>query len=390
MFKQTYFRKAVHCCAVFLFPLSSISQGYQGIDVRMYNLDMSVTDSSNVIRVKEDIYFFRTVSTAAIAFDLVGPRVGDGKELMKGMTVSSCKLQGEAVPFIQDQDKVFLKLPETSLTLYNDKMELHLELSFSGIPANGLIIGNNMYTDRTFFADNWPNRAHHWFACNDHVSDKAEFNVTVHAPEKYEVVANGVLVREAIEKGGTKVHQYESNIPLPVKVMVVGIADLVIQNFTEVNGIQVSGAVYPQNQTKALYDLKLSPDILKFYCDLFGKYPFEKMKQVSPVWRNITDMENFRAEDFKEHMTKFILATYPDADPELMLKRIKSGVANQLIKSREESILEMEDSPSISGEDVHKMSVDQFLKFVEDRAKRAAEKMKSKIIKLYSKEGSKR
>jgi hypothetical protein len=120
------------------------------------------------------------------------------------------------------------------------------------------------------------------------------------------------------------------------------------------------------------------------------KYPFEKMKQVSPVWRNITDMENFRAEDFKEHMTKFILATYPDADPELMLKRIKSGVANQLIKSREESILEMEDSPSISGEDVHKMSVDQFLKFVEDRAKRAAEKMKSKIIKLYSKEGAKK
>jgi aminopeptidase N len=157
-----------------------------------------------------------------------------------------------------------------------------------------------MYTDRTFFADNWPNRAHHWFACNDHVSDKAEFNVTVHAPEKYEVVANGVLVREAIEKGGTKVHQYESNIPLPVKVMVVGIADLVIQNFTEVNGIQVSGAVYPQNQTKALYDLKLSPDILKFYCDLFGKYPFEKLMGVQSTTM-FGGMENAGCIFYDEH-----------------------------------------------------------------------------------------
>jgi aminopeptidase N len=280
MINQTYFQKAVRYGAVFFVSFCAISQGYEGIDVREYNLDLSVSDSSNIIRVHEDIYFFRRTSTAAISFDLVGPRVGDGKELVKGMTVHTCKLQGEAVPFIQDQDKIFLKLPQSTSISFNEKQELHLELSFSGIPTNGLIIGNNMFGDRTFFADNWPNRAHNWFACNDHVSDKAEFNVTVHAPEKYEVVANGVLVRQAVEKGGTKVHQFESDIPLPVKVMVVGIADLVIQNFTAVNGIPVSGAVYPQNQTKALYDLKLSPDILKFYIDLFGEYPFEKLMGV--------------------------------------------------------------------------------------------------------------
>jgi aminopeptidase N len=268
---------------LFLFSFASLcalSQGYQGIDVREYTLDLTVNDSSNVIRVKEDIYFFRTDSAAAIAFDLVGPKVSDGKEMMKGMTVSSCKLQGEVVPFIQDQDKIILRLPKSELISKHEKTEFHLELSFSGIPSNGLVIGNNMFGDRTFFADNWPNRAHHWFACNDHLSDKAKFNVAVHAPQNYEVVANGILVREETEHGGTKVHQFQSAIPLPTKVMVVGIADLVIQNFTEVNGIQVSGAVYPQNQTKALYDLKLSPDILKFYCDLFGEYPFEKLMGV--------------------------------------------------------------------------------------------------------------
>ena len=279
MIKLKNLEKTVLCCAVFLFSYQSISQVYNGIDVRSYQLELHVSDSSDVIRVHEDIYFYRKDPKACIAFDLVGQDSNSDREVITGMKVTECKFQGEKVPFIQDQDKLFLKLPESELMAIDDDTELHLELSFQGIPANGLIIGNNMHGDRTFFADNWPNRAHHWFACNDHVSDKAGFNVTVHAPEKYEVVANGVLVKEWMAKG-VKVHQFESGIPLPVKVMVVGIADLVVQTFDTVNGIPVSGAVYPQNQAKALYDLKLSPEIVKFYIDLFGDYPFEKLMGV--------------------------------------------------------------------------------------------------------------
>jgi aminopeptidase N len=229
-----------------------------------------------VIRVHENIYFYREDPKAWIAFDLVGETPNSGQKAITGMKVTECIFQGSAVPFIQDQDKLFLKLPESQLTSIDDATELHLELSYQGIPANGLIIGSNMYGDRTFFADNWPNRAHHWFACNDHVSDKAGFDVTVHAPEKYEVVANGVLMDTRMENG-MKVHRFESGIPIPVKVMVVGIADLVMKTFNQINDVPVSGAVYPQNQTKALYDLELSPDILKFYIDLFGFYPFEKL-----------------------------------------------------------------------------------------------------------------
>ena len=276
MFKEKILEKTVLLSAVFLISFYSISQAYNGIDVRSYQLDLQVSDSSDVIRVREDIYFYHKDPKACIAFDLVGQTKISDREVITGMKVTSCKFQGNNVPFIQDQDKLFLKLSESDVAAIDEETELHLEVSFSGIPANGLIIGSNMYGDRTFFADNWPNRAHHWFACNDHVSDKAGFNVTVHAPEKYEVVANGVLMDTRMENG-MKVHQFESGIPLPVKVMVVGIADMVLKTFETVNEVPISGAVYPQNQTKALYDLELSPDILKFYTDLFGFYPFEKL-----------------------------------------------------------------------------------------------------------------
>jgi len=120
------------------------------------------------------------------------------------------------------------------------------------------------------------------------------------------------------------------------------------------------------------------------------KFKFDDMKKVCPVWRNLTYMENFNANDFKSHMVKVIKDTYPDADPELMLRRIKSSFANQLIESRKESSLEVEDKPSISGEEVHRMSVDKFLSFVQKRANFSAGQMKRKIRALYSLPGSRK
>jgi hypothetical protein len=120
------------------------------------------------------------------------------------------------------------------------------------------------------------------------------------------------------------------------------------------------------------------------------KFKYDDMKKVCPVWRNLDSMEIFNASEFKSHMVKVITDTYPDADPELMLRRIKSSFANQLIESRKASVLEAEDKPSISGEEVHRMSVDKFLSFVQKRVNLAADKMKRKIRSLYSLHGSRK
>ena len=49
---------------------------------------------------------------------------------------------------------------------------------------------------RTFFADNWPNRGHNWLPCVDDPADKASVEFIVTAPEHYQVVSNGILVEE--------------------------------------------------------------------------------------------------------------------------------------------------------------------------------------------------
>ena len=70
------------------------------------------------------------------------------------------------------------------------------DILYEGIPEDGLIISTNKYGDRTFFADNWPNRAHNWIPCKDEPGDKASFEFIVTAPSEYEVISNGELVEE--------------------------------------------------------------------------------------------------------------------------------------------------------------------------------------------------
>ncbi|MDV7390579.1 hypothetical protein RZS08_04460, partial [Arthrospira platensis SPKY1] len=67
-------------------------------------------------------------------------------------------------------------------------------IAYHGVPADGLIISQNQHGQRTFFGDNWPNRAHHWLPCVDHPSDKARVEFIVTAPDHYQIVANGQLV----------------------------------------------------------------------------------------------------------------------------------------------------------------------------------------------------
>ena len=114
------------------------------------------------------------------------------------------------------------------------------------------------------------------------------------------------------------------------------------------------------------------------------RYDIDEVKEKAPSWKFATKMKNFDANDFKQRMTDKILSVYPDVDVDIMLRRIKNGFANQLIKNRENSINNKEDKPTLSGESVKSMSVDKFLNFIQKRINRAGNRIQRNIAKLYS------
>jgi len=246
-------------------------------DVLSYHLAIQLCDSSDEIRVEQQIQAVLKNSANNLSFDL---RTIDQKG--KGMIVQSVQLDGRLVDFKHEKNKLNLSginKQETDTVL--------IRLSFSGIPADGLIIGKNKFGNRTFFGDNWPNRAHHWFACNDHPSDKALISYEVRAPWKYQVIANGTLIEKRRLSSDENVWYYKADYELPTKVMVIGVAEFSEVTFGPLNseGIPISAWVYPQNEKEGFYDMELAVSILKWFENKISAYPFDKLANVQSTTR---------------------------------------------------------------------------------------------------------
>src|ERR1051326_5536922 len=207
------------------------------IDVQHYRFAIQLNDSNNIIKGEATITIKFVNNVNEVTLDLTCKRKD-----VKGMTVTTITRNGERLNFTQD----------SQLLIINDVATKGAEniyiITYEGVPANGLIIGKNMFGRRTFFADNWPNRAHNWLPCNDHVADKASVEFIITAPEHYQVVANGLQIEETNLPNDLKVTHWQEDVALPPKIMAIGVADFAVNYTGNVDCISVYSWVYPENK----------------------------------------------------------------------------------------------------------------------------------------------
>lgn len=250
------------------------------IDVLHYALSIRVNDSTDVIMANANVQLHFLEATDQFTLDLVSQN-----EEGKGMRVDGVRMGNKDLEFSQNDDVLKIR----SRASAGDT--LRYQISYSGIPKDGLVISTNKFGDRTFFGDNWPNRAHNWFPSVDHPSDKAFYTFTIDAPDHYQVVANGILKEEINLSDDYTRYIWETTVPLPSKVAVIGIARFAVQNVTELNGIDISTWVYPQNADAGFYDYQPAASILDFYINYIGPYPYQKLANVQSKTR-FGGMEN--------------------------------------------------------------------------------------------------
>ncbi len=253
----------------------------QVIDVQHYHLEITLNDTTDVIAGKARLFIRFTEKAQPFQLDLT--ELSYDK---KGMTVARVTENGQEVAF-EHQNAVLKIQPKTD----NKDLFRTYEITYSGIPVDGLIIAKNLYGDRTFFGDNWPDRARHWFPCVDHPSDKATFEFVVTAPDHYQVVANGVQIEETNIADGVKLSHWKTNVAIPTKVAVIGVARFAIQYLGEIHDVPVSSWVYPQNREKGFYDYAIAEKVLDYFIEHVGPYPYGKIANVQSKTR-FGGMEN--------------------------------------------------------------------------------------------------
>ena len=242
----------------------------QEIDVLHYNYAINLNDHDDTIKGAALITLIKKSDKQTIALDLGGVNK-DGK----GMTVTVA-IGKETSHYTHNADQLNIDLAK-----HKKGDTLQLAVTYKGVPADGLVISKNKYGDRTFFADNWPNRAHFWIPCKDIPNDKASFEFTVTAPSQYKVISNGKLIEEKELGSGKKLTHWTEDTPLSTKVMVIGVAKFAIKEFADSPpNIPVSAWVYENDSTKGFHDYAPAPEILKFFSSYIAPYPYEKLANV--------------------------------------------------------------------------------------------------------------
>lgn len=241
------------------------------VDVTSYEFHITLSDTSDLIECSAIINLRPLAADGKIYLDLASKKLSG-----KGMTVLSVTDQrtGKPLNFTHADDRVNIRLATAG------EPASIVRINYRGVPADGLIISRNKFKQRTFFSDNWPNRGHNWLVCHDHPNDKAAVDFIVTAPAHYQVVSNGIQVEETNLNAQWKLTHWQETLPLPVKVMGIGVAEFAVGYAGDAGNIPVYSWAYTPDRDRDFVDYGVAPRVLSFFTQTVAPYPFRKLANV--------------------------------------------------------------------------------------------------------------
>ena len=266
-------------------PLPAPGPSRPGIDIEAYRFELTLRDDTDEIAGRTTITLrFTEDGVAEVPLDLIGrgavgraraapPATPLGMEVLAVTTPD-----GDPLDHHHEDDLLTVGLAEPGAA----GALATFTVSYRGVPASGLRIGPNKYGERTFFSDNWPNRARNWLPTVDHIADKATCEFVITAPAHYQVVSNGRLVEETDLDGGMRVTHWRQSVPISPWLYVVGVARFAVQHLGEFKGVPVQTWVYARDRDAGFHDFAVPTlEVLHFYDAYIGPFAYEKLANIT-------------------------------------------------------------------------------------------------------------
>jgi aminopeptidase N len=267
--------------AILIWTLSIPADSYPrqlSVDIRNYIFKVELTDDASLISAEAEIdVLFRAEGIAELFLDLIG-RSADGKT---GMTVSAVKAENQVLAFKHANNRLQINLG----TVSKGGERRRILVVYSGVPADGLVIGPNKNGERVFFGDNFPDRCRHWLPTIDHPYDKATCDFVITAPEAYQVVANGSLVETTSLPGNRRLTHYRESVPIATYCMVIGVARFAVETVGQVAGVPVQSWVYARDRDAGFADYRIAMKPMELFAWRIGPFAYEKLANVQSKTR---------------------------------------------------------------------------------------------------------
>jgi aminopeptidase N len=245
------------------------------VDALNYAFRIDLSDDTDEISVElaMDVRF-QGEGVTTLRLDLANADPAPGG---KGMTVTGVMREGQLVEYTHANDVLLIAL--SPVPAENERRRYRV--AYKGIPASGLKIAMNKHGDRTFYSDNWPDKARHWLAVIDHPYDKAASEFIVTAPSHYQVVSNGLRIETSDLPGGTRLTHWKNSVPIAPWLYVLGVARMAMQTVDTFDGKAIETWVYPQDRDIGFLDFsEPTRKVLEFYSGYVGPFAYERLANI--------------------------------------------------------------------------------------------------------------
>ena len=268
------FRSLLAALAVAVLPTVDDYPKNPHIDIERYVFDLTLNDANDSLAGSATIVArFLADSITTLRLDFIN---AGHDSAGRGMVVSRVTSDEKVLDFTHPDDVLLVPIPPSQTG-----QRQTISVIYAGVPATGLIIAPNKYGDRTFFSDNWPNRARHWLPTVDHPYDKAMSEMIVTAPSHYQVVSNGLVVETTDFGDGMRRTHWRQSVPIATWLYVLGVARFAVQHVDDYQGKAIQTWVYPQDRGPGFHDFAVpTKDVMEFYGDRVGPFAYEKLANI--------------------------------------------------------------------------------------------------------------
>jgi aminopeptidase N len=246
--------------------------GNGGYDVGHYSLKIAYDQPANFLRGKARIEATATQNLKRFNLDL--------RDFYR---VKKVKVNGERVKAALRDTQELVITPKPRLDRGDD---FTVKVVYRGTPEPVVdpdeSIEGWIPTDDGAFVVNEPQGSPGWYPVNDTPRDKATFDFTVAVPAGREAVANGILQGPPTTAGGKTTWRWAEDSPMAPYLATATNGEFLTEQYSA-NGLFMFDAVDPNtrrlpadppNPALAFERLDPQPEIISFFSNLYGAYPF--------------------------------------------------------------------------------------------------------------------
>lgn len=192
-----------------------------------------------------------------------------------GFDVEGVKVNGKKAEFKRHDGELVIK-PEGAL---HQGQKFSVQVDYQGDPKPypsryaPVDLGWNEFNGGSYVVSE-PDGTRAWMPVNDHPTDKATYSFHITVPKPKVVAANGLLT-QIDEHEDSRTFNFEAKDPMASYLATVHVGDYVHSTDHSKSGVLINNYFPPDIEKAAKYDFGRVPQMIDFFTEKFGPYPFE-------------------------------------------------------------------------------------------------------------------